>query len=65
MKAFTSVFRKQRNTVAMVVLKARLPQDLWPWLTIGREGIEVDRMYARAHLKPPQSTTGRQPGLPR
>ena len=52
-KAFTGVFKKQRNTLAMVALKPRLPQDLWPWLTIGREGIELDRTYAQAHFKAP------------
>ena len=52
-KAFTGVFKKQRNTLAMIALKPRLPQDLWPWLTTGREGIELDRAYAGAHFKAP------------
>ena len=52
-KAFTGIFKKQRNTLAMVALKPRLPQDLWPWLAIGREGVELDRTYAGAHFKTP------------
>jgi SAM-dependent methyltransferase len=52
-KAFTGIFKKQRNTLAMVALKPRLPDDLWPWLAIGREGIELDRTYAGAHFKTP------------
>jgi SAM-dependent methyltransferase len=50
-KAFTGVFKKQRNTLAMVALKPRLPDDLWPWLTMGHEGVELDRTYAGAHFK--------------
>jgi SAM-dependent methyltransferase len=64
-KAFTGIFRKQRNTLAMVALKPRLPQDLWPWLTIGREGIEFDRTYAGAHFKVPAVDDPPSPGLPR
>jgi SAM-dependent methyltransferase len=50
-KGFTGIFKKQRNTLAMVALKPRVPQDLWPWLTIGRDGIELDRAYAAAHFR--------------
>jgi ubiquinone/menaquinone biosynthesis C-methylase UbiE len=50
-KAFTGIFKKQRNTLAMIALKPRLPQDLWPWLAIGNEGVELDRTYAEAHFK--------------
>ena len=50
-RAFTSVFKKQCNTLAMVALKPRLPQDLWPWLTVGREGVEMDRDYAGARFR--------------
>jgi SAM-dependent methyltransferase len=64
-KAFTGIFRKQRNTLAMVALKPRLPQDLWPWLTIGREGIELDRTYAGAHFKTPAVDDPSSPSLPR
>ena len=56
-KAFTGVFRKQRNTLAMVALKPRVPHDLWPWLTTGRDGIEPDRTYARTRFKTPATGT--------
>lgn len=52
-KAFTGIFKRQRNTLAMVAMKPRLPQDLWPWLTMGSEGIEFDRDHAAAHFKTP------------
>jgi SAM-dependent methyltransferase len=50
-RAFTSLFKRQRNTLAMIALKPRHPNDLWPWLTVGRDGIEMDRSYARARFK--------------
>jgi SAM-dependent methyltransferase len=50
-KGFTGLFRKQRNTLAMVALKPRVPHDLWPWLTTSRGAIEPDRDYARAHFR--------------
>ncbi|HWC32539.1 MAG TPA: methyltransferase domain-containing protein [Actinomycetota bacterium] len=60
-RAFTRVFKKQRNTLAMVALKPRVPQDLWPWLTTGPEGIEMDRAYAGTHFKTPDGVGERHP----
>jgi hypothetical protein len=43
---FTRIFKKQCNSFGMVALKPRIPDDLWPWLTVDAGRIHFDRGYA-------------------
>jgi SAM-dependent methyltransferase len=61
LRAFTRVFRKQCNALAMVALKPRVPDDLWPWLAVERGQVVFNRAYARQRFKEP----GAAPGEPR
>jgi len=51
LRGLTRVFKKQRNTLAMVALKPRVPQDLWPWLKVEDGGVAFARDYAGQHFK--------------
>ena len=51
LRGLTRVFKKQCNTMAMVALKPRVPQDLWPWLKLEDDGIAFAREYAGQHFK--------------
>jgi SAM-dependent methyltransferase len=51
LRGLTRVFKKQCNTLAMVALKPRVPDDLWPWLKVENGGISFAREYARRHFK--------------
>jgi SAM-dependent methyltransferase len=42
------VVKRQCNSFAMVVLKPRVPDDLWPWLASGDGEIHFDRTYVEA-----------------
>jgi SAM-dependent methyltransferase len=45
----TRVFKKQCNSFAMVALKPRLPDDLWPWLALEDGNVHFNREYASPH----------------
>lgn len=45
-KLLARLFPRQCNTLAMVALKPRVPEDLWPWLESGAAGLRFDRRYA-------------------
>jgi SAM-dependent methyltransferase len=51
LRGFTRVFKKQCNTLAMVALKPRIPEDLWPWLTLESGSVVFNREYGRQHFK--------------
>src|SRR5215211_480663 len=51
LRGVTRVFKKQCNTMAMVALKPRIPEDLWPWLKVDNSGIAFAREYAGQHFK--------------
>jgi len=51
LRGLTRAFKKQRNTMAMVALKPRIPEDLWPWLKVDNGGIAFEREYAGQHFK--------------
>ncbi len=46
-KLFTRIFKRQCNSFAMIALKPRLPDDLWPWLELKDGAITFKRDYAR------------------
>ena len=46
-KLFTRVFKRQCNSFAMIALKPRVPNDLWPWLELKDGVIAFKRNYAR------------------
>ncbi|MCA9185336.1 MAG: methyltransferase domain-containing protein [Planctomycetales bacterium] len=46
--AFTFVFKSQMNHFAMIALK---PTQLWPWLEVGDDGLQLSRQYALERLK--------------
>jgi SAM-dependent methyltransferase len=51
----TRVFKKQCNSFAMVALKPRIPDDLWPWLALDDGRVHFNRGYASGRftrLKP-------------
>jgi hypothetical protein len=50
-RGLTRLFPKQCNAVAMVALKPKLPDELWPWLTVENGEIVFDRGYARDRFK--------------
>jgi SAM-dependent methyltransferase len=43
---FTRIFKKQCNSFAMVALKPRIPEDLWPWLAVDAGRVHFNRGYA-------------------
>lgn len=52
-KLFTTLFKKQCNSFAMVALKPAMPDDAWPWLTVEGTSTKFNADYARKHyLKP-------------
>ena len=51
LRGLTRVFKKQCNTIAMVALKPRVPEDLWPWLKVDNGRIGFSRDYAGEHFK--------------
>lgn len=46
-KLGTRLFKRQCNSFAMIALKPRLPDDLWPWLELEEGTITFKRDYAR------------------
>ena len=50
-RGLTRVFKKQCNTLAMVVLKPALPRDLWPWLTLEEGELVFNPAYADRHFE--------------
>ena len=48
----TRVFKKQCNTLAMVVLKPAVPSDLWPWLRLEGGEVVFNPAYADSHFEP-------------
>ncbi len=51
LRAFTTLFPKQCNSFAMVALKPRVPEDLWPWLEESGTGIRFRREYAESRYR--------------
>jgi SAM-dependent methyltransferase len=51
LRAFTRVFKRQCNTIAMVALEPRIPEDLWPWLKLQNGDVVFNRDYAGQHFK--------------
>jgi SAM-dependent methyltransferase len=52
----TRIFKKQCNSLAMVALKPRIPEDLWPWLSVEQGEIHFNRTYAAKRFKVPPSS---------
>lgn len=50
LKLFTLLFKKQCNSFAMVALKPRVPDAVWPWLKVEEGEIVFDPAYAREHF---------------
>jgi SAM-dependent methyltransferase len=50
-RGLTHVFKKQCNTMALIALKPRIPDDLWPWLEVEDGSIAFAREYAGQHFK--------------
>jgi SAM-dependent methyltransferase len=48
----TRVFKRQCNTLAMVVLKPALPKDLWPWLRLEGDEVVFNPAYADSQFEP-------------
>jgi SAM-dependent methyltransferase len=51
-RGVTRVFKKQCNTMAMVVVKPAIPRDLWPWLRVEGEDVVFNPSYADRHFEP-------------
>jgi SAM-dependent methyltransferase len=51
LRVFTRVFPKQCNALAMVALKPKVPDDLWPWLKVEAGEVVFDREYARGRFR--------------
>jgi hypothetical protein len=51
LRGMTRVFKKQCNTMALVALKPRVPDDLWPWLKVEDGTVGFAREYAGEHFK--------------
>lgn len=51
-RGVTRVFKKQCNTLAMVVLKPAVPRDLWPWLRLEGDEVVFNPAYADRHFEP-------------
>ena len=47
----TRLFKKQCNTFAMVALKPRIPDDLWPWLALDDGRVRFNRSYRLSGFK--------------
>jgi hypothetical protein len=47
----TRLFKKQCNTFAMVALKPRVPDDLWPWLALDDGRVRFNRSYRPHRLR--------------
>ena len=58
-RALTRVFKKQCNTLAMVVLKPVIPRDLWPWLRLEGEEVVFNPAYADSHYEPVEAIMSR------
>jgi SAM-dependent methyltransferase len=58
-RGMTRVFKKQCNTLAMVVLKPVIPRDLWPWLTLEGGEVVFNVAYADRHFEPIEAITRR------
>jgi SAM-dependent methyltransferase len=59
LKPLGRIFKKQCNSFAMVALKPRIPDDLWPWLKLADDNLVLDPEYAKKHFSAgsgPQST---------
>jgi SAM-dependent methyltransferase len=56
LRGVTRLFKKQCNSFAMVALKPRLPEDLWPWLTMANGEVVFNRAYARERFKTRSAT---------
>lgn len=51
-RGVTRAFKKQCNTLAMVVLKPAVPRDLWPWLRLEGDEVVFNPAYADRHFEP-------------
>jgi ubiquinone/menaquinone biosynthesis C-methylase UbiE len=51
LRGFTRIFRKQCNTMAMIALKPRIPEDLWPWLKLQNGRVLLNPEYAGRRFK--------------
>jgi SAM-dependent methyltransferase len=58
-RGFTHVFKKQCNTLAMVVLKPAIPRDLWPWLRLEGDEVVFNPAYADRHYEPVEAILSR------
>jgi SAM-dependent methyltransferase len=58
-RAVTRVFKKQCNTLAMVVLKPAIPRDLWPWLRLEGDEVVFNPAYADSHYEPVEAIMSR------
>jgi SAM-dependent methyltransferase len=58
LRGLTRVFKKQCNTLAMIAVKPRIPDNLWPWLKAEKGRIVFDREYAGRHFKASAFVTG-------
>ena len=41
------IFKKQGNDFAMVALRPNRPDDLWPWLVMDGETVDLNRAYVK------------------
>jgi SAM-dependent methyltransferase len=51
LRAFTRIFKKQCNTLAMIALKPHIPEDLWPWLKVQNGKVVFNTDYANRDFK--------------
>jgi SAM-dependent methyltransferase len=58
-RGLTRVFKKQCNTLAMVVLKPAIPKDLWPWLRLEGDDVVFNPAYADRHYEPVEAILSR------
>jgi SAM-dependent methyltransferase len=58
-RGLTRVFKKQCNTLAMVVLKPAIPKDLWPWLRLEGDEVVFNPAYADRHYEPVEAILSR------
>jgi SAM-dependent methyltransferase len=56
LRGFTRVFKRQCNTLAMIALKPRIPDDLWPWLKLQNGSVVFNADYAGQHFKQIEGT---------
>ena len=50
LKLFTILFKRQCNLFSMIALKPRMPNQLWPWLTLKEGKIVFNQQYAKEHF---------------